>query len=375
MTESPHMIDWTPQDHRHMAQALRLAANGLYTTTPNPRVGCVLVKADKVVGEGWHARAGGEHAEVAAIASSSVPVRGATAYVTLEPCSHTGRTPPCTDALKAAGIAEVVYAMEDPNPEVAGRGAAALETAGIRVRVGLMADAAAALNPGFISRMTRGRPWLRVKIAATLDGRTALANGDSRWITGRPARTDVHRLRARSCAVMTGIGTVLADDPLLNVRHVETARQPLRVVVDNHLAFPTNAATLREPGGVLVATASSEDDRIEAVQASGAEVLQLNTARGRVHLPKLMRALGERGLNEVLVEAGQNLNGALLANGLVDELIVYVNARVMGSSGRGMFALPVAETMEQAPGFVITDTRMLGPDLRITLRPREAPRV
>ncbi len=369
------MTDWTRDDHRHMAHALRLAEKGLFTTTPNPRVGCVLVKGGQVVGEGWHARAGGDHAEVAAIASSKVPVRGATAYVTLEPCSHTGRTPPCTEALKGAGIAEVVYAMQDPNPEVSGRGAAALESAGIRVRGGLMAAAAAALNAGFISRMTRGRPWLRLKIAATLDGRTALADGDSRWITGKPARTDVHRLRAQSCAVMTGIGTLLADDPLLNVRHVETERQPLRVVVDNNLAFPTTAATLREPGGVLVATASSEDDRIEAVQAAGAEVLQLNTARGRVDLPRLLKSLGERGLNEVLVEAGQNLNGALLANGLVDELIVYFNARVMGSSGRGMFALPVAETMERAAGFVITDTRMLGPDLRVTLLPREAPRV
>jgi len=369
------MTDWTRDDHRYMAHALRLAEKGIATTTPNPRVGCVLVKGGQLVGQGWHERAGGEHAEVAAIASSSVPVRGATAYVTLEPCSHTGRTPPCTDALKAAGIAEVVYAMQDPNPEVSGRGAAALQAADIRVRGGLMADAAATLNLGFISRMTRGRPWVRVKIAATLDGRTALADGDSRWITGKPARTDVHRLRAQSCAVMTGIGTVLADDPLLTVRHVETSRQPLRVVVDNHLAFPTSAATLREPGGVIVATASSDDDRLEAVQTAGAEVLQLNTARGRVDLPKLMTSLGERGLNEILVEAGQSLNGALLANGLVDELIVYLNARVMGSSGRGMFALPVLETMERAMGFVITDTRMLGPDLRITLRPREAARV
>ncbi|MCF8192459.1 MAG: bifunctional diaminohydroxyphosphoribosylaminopyrimidine deaminase/5-amino-6-(5-phosphoribosylamino)uracil reductase RibD [Burkholderiales bacterium] len=369
------MTDWTRDDHRYMAQALRLAARGLFTTTPNPRVGCVLVKGGEVVGEGWHVRAGGPHAEVAAIAASTVPVRGATAYVTLEPCSHTGRTPPCTDALIAAGIAEVVYAMPDPNPEVAGGGAAALQAAGVGVRAGLMAEAAAALNRGFISRMTRGRPWLRLKVAATLDGRTALADGDSRWITGKPARTDVHRLRAQACAVMTGIGTLLADDPLLNVRHVDTERQPLRVVVDNNLAFPTHAATLREPGGVLVATASSDDDRIEAVRAAGAEVLQLNTARGRVDLSRLLKSLGERGLNEVLVEAGQNLNGALIGKGLVDELIVYLNARVMGSSGRGMFALTALETMEHAPGFVIADVRMLGPDLRVTLHPREAPRV
>lgn len=366
------MTDWTHDDHRYMAQALRLARHGLYTTTPNPRVGCVLVKGGQVIGEGWHACAGGHHAEVAAIASTRVPVRGATAYITLEPCCHYGRTPPCTDTLIGAGIAEVVYAMADPNPEVSGRGAEVLATAGIRVRGGLMGEAALALNRGFVSRMTRGRPWLRLKIAATLDGRTALADGDSRWITGRPARTDVHRLRAQSCAVMTGIGTLLADDPLLNVRHVETTRQPLRVVVDNNLAFPTDAATLREPGGVLVATASNDDDRIEAVQAAGAEVLQLNTARGRVDLARLLAALGERGLNEVLVEAGQNLNGALLAAGLVDELVVYINARVMGSSGRGMFALPLAESMEAAAGFVITDTRMVGPDLRLTLCPRGA---
>jgi diaminohydroxyphosphoribosylaminopyrimidine deaminase/5-amino-6-(5-phosphoribosylamino)uracil reductase len=369
------MTDWTREDHQHMAQALRLAARGRYTTTPNPRVGCVLVKDGRVVGEGWHARAGGEHAEVAAIASSSVPVRGATAYVTLEPCAHTGRTPPCTDAIKVAEITEVIFAMQDPSPQVSGRGAAALAEAGIGVRSGLMADAAAKLNPGFISRMTCGRPWLRLKIAATLDGRTALADGDSRWITGRPARTDVHRLRAQSCAVMTGIGTVLADDPLLNVRYVETTRQPLRVVVDNNLAFPTNAAMLRAPGGVLVATASNEDDRLEGVRAAGAELLQLDTERGRVDLTRLMKSLGERGLNEVLVEAGQSLNGALLASGLVDELIVYFTARVMGSSGRGMFALPKVESMECAAGFVITDTRMLGEDLRVTLRPREVTHV
>lgn len=369
------MTNWTADDHRHMAHALRLAERGLWTTTPNPRVGCVLVKAGQVVGEGWHARTGGDHAEVVAIASSQAPVRGAAAYVTLEPCNHYGRTPPCTNALIGAGIAEVVYAMEDPNPAVAGRGAAELAEAGIRVRGGLLADAAAALNPGFLSRMTRGRPWVRVKVAATLDGRTALADGDSRWITGRPARTDVHRLRARSCAVVTGIGTLLADDPLLTVRHVETSRQPLRVVVDNNLAFPTTAATLREPGGVLVATASNEDDRVEAVRAAGAEVLQLNTALGRIDLTRLLGLLAERGVNEVLVEAGQTLNGALLAAGVVDELIVYFNARVLGSSGRGMFALPAVETMEGALGFVIVDARMLGPDLRVTLRPREAPRV
>ncbi|MBU3693739.1 MAG: bifunctional diaminohydroxyphosphoribosylaminopyrimidine deaminase/5-amino-6-(5-phosphoribosylamino)uracil reductase RibD [Rhodocyclaceae bacterium] len=369
------MTEWTRDDHRYMARALRLAARGLHTTTPNPRVGCVLVKAGAVVGEGWHARAGGDHAELAAIAASNVPVRGATAYITLEPCRHYGRTPPCTDALIAAGIAEVVYAMQDPNPEVSGAGAETLAQAGMRVRAGLMADAAAALNPGFISRMVRGRPWVRLKVAATLDGRTALSSGDSRWITGKPARTDVHRLRARSCAVMTGIGTLLADDPLLTVRHIETSRQPLRIVVDNNLAFPANAATLGEPGGVLVVTASNDDERIDELRAVGASVLQLNTARGRVDLARLLQALGERGINELLVEAGQNLNGALLAAGLVDELVIYFNARVMGDSGRGMFALPVAESMEAAAGFVITDTRLLGPDLRVTLRPREAPRV
>jgi diaminohydroxyphosphoribosylaminopyrimidine deaminase/5-amino-6-(5-phosphoribosylamino)uracil reductase len=369
------MTEWTRDDHRHMGHALRLAEKGLCTTTPNPRVGCVLVKAGRVVGEGWHLQTGGPHAEVEAIGSAGSEARGATAYVTLEPCRHFGRTPPCTDALIGAGVAEVVYAMEDPNPEVRGSSAASLAQAGVRVRRGLMADQAAALNPGFISRMTRGRPWLRVKVAATLDGRTALAGGDSRWITGKPARTDVHRLRARSCAVMTGIGTVLADDPLLTVRHIDASRQPLRIVIDNNLALPASAATLRQPGGVLVVTASTDEERIDELRQAGAEVLQLDAARGRVKLERLLQGLGERGLNEVLVEAGQTLNGALLAAGLVDELVVYFNARVMGDSGRGMFALPLAETMDAVRGFVITDTRMLGSDLRVTLRPQEVPDV
>lgn len=369
------MTEWTADDHRHMARALQLAERGLYTTTPNPRVGCVLVRDGEPVGEGWHERAGGPHAEVAALAAAGESARGATAYVTLEPCCHQGRTPPCTDALLQAGVREVVYAMDDPNPQVAGQGAAALREAGVVVRGGLMAAAAAALNPGFVARMTRQRPWLRVKVAATLDGRTALASGDSRWITGKPARTDVHRLRARSCAVMTGIGTLLADAPLLTVRHVETSRQPLRIVVDNNLAFPLDAATLREPGGVLVATASSDEERIDALREAGAEVLQIDTWRGRVGLPRLLGLLAERGINEVLVEAGQTLNGALLAAGLVDELILYFNARVIGSSGRGMFALPALESMQSAYSFAITDTRMLGSDLRVTLRPEAADHV
>ncbi len=365
------MSNWTADDHRFMSRALQLARHGLYSTTPNPRVGCVLVKDGRVVGEGWHERAGADHAEVAAIKDAGPNAAGSTAYLTLEPCCHQGRTPPCSDALLAAGVTAVVYAIDDPNPKVAGSGAAALRDAGVTVRPGLMAAAAAELNLGFICRMRRGRPWVRLKLAATLDGRTALADGESRWITGKPARTDAHRWRARSCAVMTGIGTLLADDPLLDVRHIETPRQPLRVVVDNNLAIPTTAAMLQRGDGVLVATASTDEDRLEAVRATGAEVVQLNTARGRVALPRLFEALAAREINEVTVEAGQTLNGALLAAGLVDELVVYYNARIIGSSGRGMFVSPALASMDEAPGFAIHDVRMFGGDLRVVLRPAE----
>src|SRR5512135_2431955 len=296
-------------DSQWMARALCLAERGLYTTAPNPRVGCVLVKDGKIIGEGWHERAGEPHAEVHALRAAGGAARGATAYVTLEPCSHHGRTPPCADALIAAGVSRVVSAMQDPNPLVAGQGLQKLSDAGIEVECGLMEAAARELNIGFVSRMTRGMPWVRSKIAASLDGRTALANGTSKWITGEAARRDVQHWRARSCAILTGIGTVLADDPQLNVRSMESARQPLRAVVDNGLRIPPAARLLQQPGAVIY-TATQDAQKIAALEKSGARVAVLADAGGQVDLSAVLRDLAERGCNEVLVEAGSKLNGA-----------------------------------------------------------------
>ena len=276
---------FSPADQQHMAEALRLAEKGLFTATPNPRVGCVIVRDGETVGSGWHEKAGGPHAEVAALRAAGARARGATAYVSLEPCSHHGRTPPCVDALIEAGIARVVAAMQDPNSKVAGGGFAALRAAGIQVESGLMQDEARALNIGFVARMSRGRPWLRMKIAASLDGRTALANGRSQWITGPEARRDGHAWRARACAVLTGIGTVRDDDPQLNVREVETPRQPLKVVVDSRLQLPLSAKLLQS-GPVLVAAAVEDKAAIAALQDKGAEVLVLPNARGKVELTR-----------------------------------------------------------------------------------------
>ncbi|MBU3904196.1 MAG: bifunctional diaminohydroxyphosphoribosylaminopyrimidine deaminase/5-amino-6-(5-phosphoribosylamino)uracil reductase RibD [Gammaproteobacteria bacterium] len=347
-----------------MARALQLAAQGLNTTSPNPRVGCVLVKGDEVVGEGWHRRAGEPHAEVHALRAAGEKARGATAYVTLEPCSHHGRTPPCADALIAAGVARVVCAMQDPNPQVAGQGIARVRAAGIEVECGLMEAAAHELNVGFVSRMTRGSPWVRSKIAASLDGRTALANGVSQWITGAAARQDVQHLRARSCAVLTGIGTVLADDPQLNVR-IATERQPLRVVLDSTLRMPP-AARMLQSGSVLVCTASQDAGKRAALQQRGAEVLLLADASGRVDLQAVMRELARRGINEVLVEAGRELNGALLQAGLVDELVLYLAPQLLGDAARGMADLGELLRLEQRVELAWRDVRRVGEDLRIT---------
>ncbi|MEW6254265.1 MAG: bifunctional diaminohydroxyphosphoribosylaminopyrimidine deaminase/5-amino-6-(5-phosphoribosylamino)uracil reductase RibD, partial [Planctomycetota bacterium] len=287
-------------DSRHMARALQLAARGLFTTTPNPRVGCVIVKDGVVVGEGWHARAGTPHAEIHALNAAGAAARGATAYVTLEPCSHHGRTPPCAEALVNAGVARVVAAMKDPNPLVAGGGIDMLTLAGITAEVGLMEAEARALNPGFVSRMTRGRPWVRLKTAATLDGKTALANGQSQWITGEAARADVQRLRARACAILTGSGTVRADNPRMNVRDLDIGRQPMRVVVDSRLCTPANAAILP----ALVACHHAESGARAALEAAGAEVVELPGSGGRVDLAALLALLAQRGVNELHVEAG-----------------------------------------------------------------------
>jgi len=355
-------------DHACMARALRLAARGLCTTTPNPRVGCVIVRDGQVVGEGWHQRAGEAHAELHALNQAGVLARGAVAYVTLEPCSHHGRTPPCADALVAAGVERVVVAVEDPDPRVVGGGLARLRTAGISVETGLLADAARETNVGFFARMTRGMPWVRVKIAASLDGKTALNNGASQWITGSDARRDAHRLRARSCAILTGSGTVLADDPQLTVRAVETERQPLRVVLDSRLRMAPQAKILAG-GNTLVATSSEEAEKINALRQAGAEVVVLPAEDGRPSLRALLKELGRREINEVTVEAGARLNGALLAAGLVDELVVYCAPVVLGDSARGMFALPELTEMAGKQSLRILDHRQVGDDFRWVARP------
>ncbi|TCJ20231.1 bifunctional diaminohydroxyphosphoribosylaminopyrimidine deaminase/5-amino-6-(5-phosphoribosylamino)uracil reductase RibD [Parasulfuritortus cantonensis] len=361
-------MSFSAADHGYMARAIRLAEQGLTTATPNPRVGCVLVRAGEVVGEGWHERAGEPHAEVHALRAAGERARGATAYVSLEPCSHHGRTPPCANSLIDAGVARVVAAMTDPNPQVAGRGIQLLTLAGVRAEVGLLEAEARELNVGFVSRMTRGRPWLRLKTAATLDGKTALENGESKWLTGPAARQDVQRWRARACAVLTGSGTVLADDPQMNVRLPGASRQPLRVIVDSRLATPPDARILAG-GRVLVACAAAEPDRRAVLEAAGAEVVCLPAAGGRVDLAALMAELGRRGVNELHGEAGATLNGALLEAGLVDEWLAYFAPLVLGHHARGLFDLPALTDMAGRRGFALRDAGLVGGDLRLVLRP------
>ena len=355
-------------DYEYMAQALCLAGKGLYTTSPNPRVGCAIVRDGKVVGAGWHERAGEAHAEIHALQQAGELARGATAYVTLEPCSHHGRTPPCAGALIQAGVGRVVVAMVDPNPLVAGKGLAQLRQAGIQTDLGLLEQEARELNIGFICRMTRGRPWLRLKIAASLDGKTALNNGVSKWITGADARRDAHRLRARSCAVLTGIGTVLADDPMLDVREVETTRQPLRVVVDSELKMPPTAKMLTQ-GKTLVVTASSDQARAERLRVAGAEVLVMPPLDGRVDLGRTLDELGRRGINEITAEAGRGLNGALVRQGLADEFVIYFAPLLLGDRARGMFDLPELSGMGERRELRIADVAMVGRDVRIRALP------
>jgi diaminohydroxyphosphoribosylaminopyrimidine deaminase/5-amino-6-(5-phosphoribosylamino)uracil reductase len=358
---------FSAEDHCHMARALRLAERGLYTTTPNPRVGCVIVRDGRVVGEGWHRRAGEPHAEILALRQAAGAARGATVYVSLEPCSHHGRTPPCAHALIDAGVARVVAAMRDPYPEVAGRGIELLTLAGIPTAVGLMQAEAQELNIGFVSRVTRGRPWVRLKTAASLDGKTALLNGESKWITGAAARADVHRWRARACAILTGVGTVLADDPQMNVRGIDSSRQPLKVVLDSRLATPPTARVLA--GGALIVAAVDDVKRRAALEAAGAEVILLPGGEGRVDLGALLELLARRGVNELHVEAGATLNGSLLAGGWVDEWLAYIAPAALGHQARGLFDLPVLTDMAARLDFQLQDVRRLGQDLRLTLRP------
>ena len=352
-------------DRAHMARALELAARGLYTTTPNPRVGCVVVRDGNVIGEGFHERAGLAHAEVVALADVArrgADARGATMYVTLEPCNTQGRVPPCVDAVLAAGVARVVAAMSDPNPRKAG-GAQRLRAAGVAVEIGVHEDAARELNPGFLSVCSRGRPWVRVKAATSLDGRTALTNGQSQWITGAEARADGHAWRARACAILTGIGTVLQDDPALTVRAIETPRQPRRVIIDRHAQTPSSARVLA--GGALVVTAGPRNP----AWGREVEVMSLPDGDGRIDLPALMRALAQREVLELHVEAGAKLNGALLDAGLVDEVLMYVAPAVLGDPARGMFEREAAlSSLALRAEFAWHDVARVGPDLRLVAR-------
>jgi diaminohydroxyphosphoribosylaminopyrimidine deaminase / 5-amino-6-(5-phosphoribosylamino)uracil reductase len=358
---------FSADDRRFMARALELAERGLYTTTPNPRVGCVLVRDGAVAGEGWHEHAGAAHAEVNALAAMGEKARGATAYVSLEPCAHHGRTAPCADALVEAGVKRVVAAMQDPNPLVSGKGLERLRSAGIEVAAGLMESEARELNIGFVSRMTRGRPWVRLKVAASLDGKTALNNGRSQWITDEAARRDGHHWRARACAILTGAGTVRDDDPRLTVRDVPTTRQPLRVVVDSRLETPP-AARVLEGGGTLVAAALEDARRISLLKGQGAEVIVLPNREGKVELADLFRELARREVNEVHVEAGFRLNGSLVREGLVDEVLVYLAPALLGDKAHGMFELPELAELSGRRELAVREVRMIGRDIRVLAR-------
>jgi len=354
------MTAYSALDHAMMQRALALAQKGLYTATPNPRVGCVIAQGESVVGEGWHEKTGAPHAEAQALVQASAAARGATVYVTLEPCNHHGKTPPCAEALIKAGVVRVVAAMRDPNA-ASKTGGEALVAAGIPFESGLLEEAAKELNIGFVSRMTRGRPWVRLKIAATLDGRTALANGKSQWITGPEARRDGHRWRARACAIATGGGTVRADDPRLTVRDVETTRQPLRVVIDSHVETPPGARVLQGEKALVFAA-------VQGKSLPNAEIVVLPNAGGKVDLAKMLQELGKRGINELHVEGGFKLNGSLVREGLVDEFLLYLNPSLLGDSAQGMVNLAEMTSLEQRVGLKIHSVERVGEDLRIIAR-------
>ena len=362
------LTPFSADDARFMARALVLARQGLWTTDPNPRVGCVIVNQGEIVGEGWHQFAGEAHAEVHALKAAGEKARGGTAYVTLEPCNHQGRTPPCSEALIRQGLRRVVAAMEDPNPLVAGKGLQRLQEAGIITQSGLLAEDAENLNPGFVQRMRTGKPWIRSKIGMSLDGRTAMASGESQWITGAEARQDVHRLRARASAIVTGSGTLLADNPAMTARPAETHQpltQPVRVLLDSQLRCPRSARFFLEPGSHQVLTLQNPHPE----HAASTHRLPAS-AKGGIELAAVTKWLGQQGFNEVLFECGATLNGALLASGLVDEWIIYMAPQVLGSEGRGLFQLPGLERLADAPRLHLVECRQIGQDLRLTLRPR-----
>lgn len=363
------MPRFTAQDHEYMARAIQLAKRGLYTTDPNPRVGCVIVNEGKIVGEGWHEKAGEAHAEINALKAAGDQARGATAYVTLEPCCHHGKTPPCSDALIAAGINRVIAAMQDPHDKVAGKGLQQLKNAGIDTQVGLMQAQAEALNPGFIKRMRTGKPYVRVKLAMSVDGRTAMASGQSKWITSDAARADVQHWRARSSAIMTGVGTVLADDPSMTARVNGEELATTRVVIDSNLSMSESAKMLSLPGHTIIMTTCDEDDEISRLQGAGAEVIDVPAKHGSVDLGAVLDELGKEGYNEILLETGATLSGAMLQAGLIDEMIIYMAPCLMGSEARPLFSLAGIESMDQKINLDISDIRVLGKDIRLLAKP------
>lgn len=367
-------------DHHHMAHALQLAELGRYSTRPNPRVGCVIVQGEQVVGRGWHQRAGSPHAEVYALAEAGLAARGATAYVTLEPCAHTGRTGPCADALINAGVTRVVAACLDPFPQVAGRGLQRLRDAGIHTQAGLMETQARVLNAGFLSRIERDRPWVRVKLATSIDGRIALADGQSKWLTGPQARNDVHRLRAESCAILTGIGTVLADDPGLDARWQTPETAPLfateaalKVVVDRQLRIPPLAKVFSSPGRVLIAHGPNVDGERKSTLADVGAIRFELPHEESIQLTALMQHLARLGINQVHCEAGAALSGALLGSGLVDELVLYQAPLLLGQHARAMLDLPALQLLADATRLERVEQMPLGRDLRLRFVPAHSP--
>lgn len=363
------MSTWRPFDVEAMRRAFELAARGRSTTQPNPRVGCVIAKEDRIIGEGWHQRAGEPHAEVFALREAGDLARGATAYVTLEPCNHHGRTPPCSEALIAAGVARVIYASGDPNPRVDGSGAARLRAAGIEVASGLLAAEGEELNRGFFSRMRRRRPWLRLKLGSSLDGRTALSSGESRWITSPEARHDVQRWRAESAAILTTSATVLADDPRLDVRELEVERQPLRVLLDAERRVPAQAKIFTGAGEVVRFVRADAPRTVSTDASRHREVVIAAEGSRGLFLPAVLAWLGAADINEVWTEAGPTLAGSLLAQGLVDELVVYLAPKLLGSEARPLAVLPPLARLADAQGWQVADLRQIGPDVRIILRP------
>lgn len=370
---------FTQCDNYYMAKAIQLARRGLWSTDPNPRVGCVIVRDKEIVGEGWHEVAGEPHAEIYALQMAKEKAQGATCYVTLEPCCHHGRTPPCTDALIKAGVTRVVIAMTDPNPLVSSKGIEQLTKAGITVNTGVLSNEAEKLNPGFFMRMRHGRPFIRCKLAMSVDGRTAMASGESRWITSQDARYDVQGLRARSSAIMTGAGTVLADNPQLSVRAEELPDylpkpkkipQPLRIIVDVHLSTPLNARMFKLPGKTLIFTASQSSTLSNLLEQAGAKVIVLSGGEHDIDLHAMCQQLAQDyEVNEILLETGATLSGVMLRAGLVDEIVIYMAPRLMGDKARPLFYLPTIDSLEKNIHLDIKEMRAVGQDWRITLEP------